>query len=96
MKTPTLYQALQVKLGTYAGEHLTATISYQDRYSNTVEKPLLDATLDEIAFSIQTLCAESAAIHRRRSALESLYTLAREHGCLGLNTVGEIALEVTK
>ena len=96
MKTQTLHQSLQAKLGTFAGEHLTSTISYMDRYGNTVEKPLLDATLDEIAFSIQTLCAESSAIHRRRSALESLYTMAREHGCLGLNTVGEIALEVTK
>jgi hypothetical protein len=36
------------------------------------------------------------AIHRRRSALDSLYTLARENGCLGSDTVGVIAVEVTK
>ena len=42
MKTLTLHQSLQVKLGTYAGEHLTATISYRDRYGNTVDKPLLE------------------------------------------------------
>lgn len=96
MKTPTLHQSLQAKLGAFAGEHLTATIRYQDRYANTVEKPLLDATLDEIAFAVQTLSRESADIHRRRHALESLYTFARERNCLGIDTVGEIAAEVTK
>ena len=96
MKTPTLHQSLQAKLGAYTGEHLTAAIRYQDRYGNLVEKPLLDATLDEVAFAIQTLNAESASIHRRRSALDSLYTLARENGCLGSDTVGAIAVEVTK
>lgn len=96
MKTPTLHQALQAKLGYYAGEHLVTTLRYQDQYGNSVEKPLLDATLDEVAFSIQTLSAEGSAIHRRRSALDSLYTLARDHGCLGQDTVGAIATEVTK
>ena len=96
MKTPTLHQSLQAKLGSYAGEHLVTTLRYQDQYGNNVEKPLLDATLDEVAFSIQTLSAEGSAIHRRRSALESLYTLARDHGCLGQATVAEIAAEVTK
>ncbi len=46
MKTPTLHQSLQVKLGSYAGEHLVTTLRYQDQYGNSVEKPLLDATLD--------------------------------------------------
>jgi hypothetical protein len=96
MKTPTLHQSLQTKLGPFAGEHLTTTLRYQDRYGNTVEKPLFDATLDEVAFAIQTLNAEGGAIHRRRNALDSLYTLARDHGCLGSDTVGNVAVEVTK
>ena len=96
MKTPTLHQSLQVKLGSFAGEHLVTNLRYQDQYGNSVEKPLLDATLDEVAFSIQTLSAEGSAIHRRRSALESFYTLARDNGCLGQDTVAEIAVEVTK
>ncbi len=95
MKTH-LHQSLQAKLGSYAGEHLGATLHYRDRSGNTIDKPLLDATLDEVAFAIQVLSAESSAIHRRRSALESLYTLAREHQCLGADTVAEIAVEVTK
>lgn len=96
MKTPTLHQALQAKLGSYAGEHLVTTLRYQDQYGNCVEKPLLDATLDEVAFAIQTLSAEGSAIHRCRSALDSLYTLARNCGCLGADSVGAIAAEVTK
>ena len=96
MKSPTLHHALQAKLGSLAGEHLAPTLSYQDRYGNVVEKPLLDATLDEVAFSIQTLSAEGSVIHRRRSALDSLYTLARDRGGLGADTVGAIATEVTK
>ena len=96
MKTPTLHHSLQAKLGSYAGENLLTAVRYQDQYGNSVEKPLLDATLDEVAFSIQTLSAEGSAIHRRRSALESLYTLARDHGCLGQDTIAEIAVEVTK
>jgi hypothetical protein len=96
MKTSTLHQSLQAKLGAYSGEHLPTTISYQDQHNSMVEKPLFDATLDEVAFSIQALGVEIAAIHRRRSALDSLYTLARERHYLGAKTVGEIAKEVTK
>ena len=96
MSTPTLHQSLQKKIGTCFGEYLPTTIKFQDRFGNTMEKPILDATLDEIAFSIQTLGAESSAIHCRRSSLERLYNLAREHGCFGSDTVNEIAVEVTK
>jgi len=96
MKNPTLYQTLQVKLGSYAGEQLATTLSYQDRYGNTVEKPLLDATLDEVAFAIQMLNSESSALHRRRRALDELYLLAREHGCLGAETIGTVAMQVTQ
>lgn len=95
MNTSTLYQSLQAKLGPYTGEHLSAVIRYEDRYGNLVEKPLLDATLDEVAFAIQTLGAESASIYQRRNALEKLYAIARERGCLGSDTVDVIAVEVT-
>lgn len=94
MKTSTPHQALQNKLGPYAGEHLAPTLRYRDRYGNTVEKPLLAATLDEVAFAIQTLSAETSAIHRQRNALDSLYTLARNRGCLGADTIAAIAAEV--
>ena len=96
MNANTLIQKLRKEVMSLAGDNLPAEIRYQDRYGNLVEKPLLDATLDEVAFAIQTLNAESASIHRRRSALDSLYTMARENGCLGSDTVGAVAVEVTK
>ena len=96
MNANTLIQKLRKEVMSLAGDNLPAEIRYQDRYGNLVEKPLFDATLDEVAFAIQTLNAESASIHRRRSALDSLYTMARENGCLGSDTVGAVAVEVTK
>ena len=96
MNTENLHKSLPKKIGSIFGEHLPATIKFQDRFGNTMEKPLLDATLDEIAFSMQLLQTESSAIHARRSSLERLYNLSREHGCLGSDTVSNIAVEVTK
>ena len=96
MKTLSLYESLQVKVGYYAGEHLTPTLQYLDRGGNLVQKPLLEATLDEVAFAIQTLSVQSSDVHRRRNALEAIYTLAREHGFVGSETVNAIAGEVTK
>ena len=96
MTTSRLFEALQKKLGTYARENLDDTIRYQDQDGNHIDKPLLEATLDEVAFAIQTLGAESSNIILRRNSLNSLYTLAREHGCVGSKTISEIAQEVTK
>ena len=96
MKTPTLHQALQKKIGSVYGDSLPATIKFQDRAGDIIDKELVDATLDEVAFAMQLLQVESSAIHARRGALERLYNLAREHRCLGSDTVNLIAAEVTK
>ncbi len=96
MSTKTMHQALQKKLGSVYGDSLPATIKFQDRTGNIIEKELVDATLDEIAFAMHLLQAENSAIHSRRGALERLYNLAREHRCLGSDTVKLIAAEVTK
>ncbi len=96
MSTPTVHQTLQKKIGSLYGDSLPTTIKFQDRLGNTMEKQLPDATLDEIAFSIQLLQTESSAILARRSSLERLYNLAREPACFGSDTVKQIALEVTK
>ena len=96
MKTPTLHQALQKKIGSVYGDNLPTTIKFQDHAGNLIEKELIDATLDEIAFAMQLLQAESSATHARRGALDRLYNLAREHRCLGSDTVNLIAAEVTK
>ena len=96
MSTTNLHQMLQKKIGSVYGDSLPATIKFQDRAGDFIEKELVDATLDEIAFAMQLLQAENAAIHARRGALERLYNLAREHRCLGSDTVNLIAAEVTK
>ncbi len=96
MKTPTLHQDLQKKIGSVYGDSLPATIKFQDRAGNLIEKELIDTTLDEIAFAMQLLQAEGSTIHARRGALERLYNMAREHRCLGSDTVNLIAAEVTK
>ena len=96
MKTPTLHQALQKKIGSVYGDSLPTTIKFQDRAGDIIDKELVDATLDEVAFAMQLLQVESSAIHARRGALERLYNLAREHRCLGSDSVNLIAAEVTK
>jgi hypothetical protein len=90
------FKALQRTLGSYAGDALTPTIEYYDRQGNLVTRPLMEATLDELAFAMQRLQAEGSVLHRQRMALENLYTLAREHRCLGSATVQEIASEVAQ
>lgn len=52
-----------------------------------VVRPLEDATIDDLAFAIQGLEAESRVLHRRLSGLRDLYDLARKRGALGITTV---------
>ena len=96
MKTSTLHQVLQKKIGSVYGDSLPVMIKFQDRAGNLIEKELIDTTLDEIAFAMQLLQAEGSTIHARLGALERLYNMAREHRCLGSDTVNLIAAEVTK
>ena len=96
MSTNPLFEKLRRHLGAYRGEDLPAEICYYDRYRNLVVKPLLDASLDEIAFAVQTLSEESKAISCRRSALDYLYTFSRKRGAVGADQIGQIAEEVTK
>ena len=52
-----------------------------------VVRPLEDATIDDLAFAIQGLEAESRVLHHRQSGLRDLYDLARKRGALGITTV---------
>jgi hypothetical protein len=54
-----------------------------------VFRPLMDATIDDIAFAIQGVEAESRAIMRRSGALEELYEAARKRGAIGTTTIAE-------
>ncbi len=96
MSANPMFEKLRRHLGSYRGEFLPDDICYFDRYRNLVVKPLLDASLDEIAFAVETLKAENIAISCRRDALESIYAQARKHGAVGADRIGQIAEEVTK
>ncbi len=96
MNTKTLFENLVSHLGAYRGADLPCEICYFDRYRNLVVKPLLDATLDEIAFAVQTMSEESMAIGCRRNALEYLYSFSRKRGAIGADQISTIAEGVTK
>ena len=54
-----------------------------------VLRPLMDATIDDIAFAIQGIEKESRAIHQRSGALGELYEAARKRGAIGTTTIAE-------
>ena len=93
MKTATLHQSLQAKLGAYTGEHLTAAIRYQDRYGNLVEKPLLDATLDEVRHGSENVAGTlriNAGAGAARWLLEHVVpTFLQRHPHVALDIVSE-------
>ena len=59
-----------------------------------VIRPLMDATIDDIAFGIQGLEAESTAINRRLAALRDLHDGARKRGATGDSTVSEAFADI--
>lgn len=69
----------------YALEDLPETISLPQRPGDEPREPLpvVEATVDEIAFAIVEAERESTAAYRRADALKRLYKLAREAGCIG-------------
>ena len=66
----------------YALEDLPETIALPQRAGDE-PLPVVEATVDEIAFAIVEAERESTAAYRRADALKRLYKLAREAGCIG-------------
>jgi len=79
----------------YSLEDLPETIAFPSHPAREVEAPvaLEQATIDEVAFAIIAAEQESSAAHRRSSALQRLYKLAREAG--GNGTDGAVDVVVT-
>lgn len=50
-------------------------------------KPVSEATLDDLAFAAQALDQESSVIRRREMALKELYNEARKRGALGSENI---------
>jgi len=57
--------------------------------ADEVVRPLEDATVDDLAFAILGLEAESRIHQRRLSSLRDLYDQARKRGALGAMTLTE-------
>ena len=69
----------------YSLEDLPDTIAFPQRPGEPSREPLpiTDATIDDIAFAIVAAERESSAAYARSSALQRVYKLAREAGCIG-------------
>ena len=75
----------RLRKASYALEDLPETIAFPQRPDDEPHEPLpvVEATVDEIAFAIVEAERESSAAYRRADALKRLYKLAREAGCSG-------------
>ena len=75
----------RLRKASYALEDLPETISLPQRAGDEPREPLpvVEASVDEIAFAIVEAERESSAAYRRAAALQRLYRLAREAGCIG-------------
>ena len=74
----------RLRKASYALEDLPETIAFPQRAGDEPrEPPVVEATVDEIAFAIVEAERDSSAAYRRADALKRLYKLAREAGCIG-------------
>lgn len=79
----------------YSLEDLPETITFPQHPGHESREPLAvaEATVDDIAFAIVAAEQESSAAYRRAAALQRLYKLAREAGCIGTDRAAGAALE---
>ncbi|MFP7572310.1 hypothetical protein [Marivita sp. S2033] len=79
----------------YVLEDLPETITFPQRPGDEPRAPLpvVNATVDEIAFAIVEAEREGAAAYRRAAMLQRLYTLAREAGCIGADCAAPAVLK---
>lgn len=90
MKTKSTLIELLLKQSEMYLRDLPETIRIPALDGNRVDevvRPLEDATVDDLAFAIQGMEAESRVHHRRLQGLRDLYDLARKRGALGVTTV---------
>ncbi|WP_399680238.1 hypothetical protein [Xenophilus sp.] len=85
--------SLRKQLPSIYGEHLPDDIRYRGADGHDVVVTLDAATVDELAFAIQTANAEALALGRRRTALEELHTEARKRAARGADRIADIAWE---
>ena len=88
-----LIASLRKQLPSIYGEHLPDEIRYRRADGQDVVVPLDAATVDELAFAIQTANAEALALSRRRNALEDLQAEARKRAARGADRIADVAWE---
>ncbi|MBV6795049.1 hypothetical protein [Xanthomonas euvesicatoria] len=88
-----LIASLRKQLPSLYGESLPTDIHYRDADGNVVVVALDAATVDELAFAIQTASAEASAISRRRNALEDLHTEVRKRAARGADRIADVPWE---
>ena len=88
-----LITLLRKQLPSIYGESLPTDIHYRNADGNLVAVALDAATVDELAFAIQTSSAEALALSRRRNALEDLHAEARKRVAHGADRITDIAWE---
>ena len=85
--------SLRKQLPSIYGEHLPDDIRYRGADGHVVVVALDAATVDELAFAIQTANAEALALGRRRTALEELHTEVRKRAARGADRIADVAWE---
>ncbi len=88
-----LIASLRKQLPSIYGEHLPDEIRYRRADGQDVVVPFDTATVDELAFAIQTANAESLALGRHRTALEELHTEARKRAARGADRIADVSWE---
>jgi len=88
-----LIALLRKQLPSIFGESLPTDIHYRNADGNVVAVALEAATVDELAFAIQTASAEASALNRRHNALEDLHTEVRKRPVRGADRIADIAWE---
>lgn len=85
--------SLRKQLPSIYGEHLPDEIRYRGADGHVVVVALDAATVDELAFAIQTANEEALALGRRRTALEELHTEVRKRAARGADRIADVAWE---
>lgn len=88
-----LIASLRKRLPSIYGEHLPDDIRYRAADGHDVVVALDAATVDELAFAIQTANEEALALSRRRTALEELHTEVRKRAARGADRIADVAWE---
>lgn len=88
-----LIALLRKQLPSIFGESLPTDIHYRNADGNVVTVALDAATVDELAFAIQTASEEVSALSRRRNALEDLHAEVRKRAARGADCIADIGWE---